>query len=270
MNKGFTLIELLVVVAIMGMLGVAATNGYSSLVRGMNERSSVATASGLLRAAKERAQVDRVPTAVFCYNKLVKAPTSTENGVVVGVMTAVRRAGRLTYVQGDDLYDEFADLNNTYEVEDDESELRRGGGWRLFKFAGINMSKMEYSIVSDRVLLNKKEMITVFSGSTMGGKTNAFLSAFFNLKKSNHEPAWKAGDAYAFEFSELQLPNGMIFGSEIPSDPSQPSQATVLTFDPESDNNRTVDIYATKPDASGYPKRQHRVGEATSDGQKAI
>ena len=96
-RAGFTLIELLVVVGIMGMLGVAATGGYAALQRGMEERSAVAVAAALLRSAQERAHVDRLPTVVFCYNRLVKAPTGEdENGVAVGVMTAIRRAGRLS------------------------------------------------------------------------------------------------------------------------------------------------------------------------------
>ena len=115
MRKGFTLLELLVVVGIMGMLGVAAAGGYSALGRGMSERGAVASAASLLRAAKERAQVDRSPTVVYCYNRLVKEPTGVDdNGVVVGVMTAVRRAGRITYTTGGDvLYDEFADLDRS-------------------------------------------------------------------------------------------------------------------------------------------------------------
>ena len=72
-KRGFTLVELMLVVGIMAFLGVAATSGYNALQRGMAERGATAVASGILKAAKERALVDRVPTMVFCYNRMVRA-----------------------------------------------------------------------------------------------------------------------------------------------------------------------------------------------------
>ena len=121
------MIELLTVMAIMAMLGVAASSGYASLQRGMRERAAVAGASALLKAAKERAAVDRVPTAVFCYNRLLKDASAEQDGnaVVVGVMTAIRRTGRISYIRGKYLYDEFGDLDLTYEaLSSDESATR--------------------------------------------------------------------------------------------------------------------------------------------------
>ena len=72
MKRAFTLLELLTVVSIMALLGVASSSGYQAMVRGMRERGAVAGASAVLRGAKERACVDRVPTAVFCYNRMLR------------------------------------------------------------------------------------------------------------------------------------------------------------------------------------------------------
>ena len=272
MKKAFTLLELLVVVGIMGLLGTAATNSYTALVRGMKERSAVAAASGLLRAARERANVDRVPTAVFCDTRLIKAPNSEENGVAAGVMTAVRRSGRLSYVSGNYLYDEFADLDHTYEAEDREADLKKGGGVRLFRFGGINMSDMRYSIVSDRVFTDNQTQVTIFSGTEGNGPTtNILLKSFYDMKTSARQATWRAGDAYAFEFNEIQLPDGMIFGSSVPSDPSRDELVKVVVFDPENPNdNETVDVHSTKADASGYPKDFKKAGTASSDSNRAV
>lgn len=274
MRKAFTLLELLVVVAIMGMLGVAASGAYSSLVRGMEERGAVAAASGILTAAKERAQVERVPTAVFCYNRLLKEPSKVndENGLVVGVMVAVRRAGRLTDVQGDSLFDEFADLDVTYETTEDASDLGgdKASGMRLYRFGSENM-KMQYSVVGDQILKSTRPL-TVFSGTAQNGATNVMMSAFYNLNKSDREPdGWEVGSAYAFEFAEFQLPEGYIFGTEVPSKAGTISEPKVLYFDPESDAEKTIDVYPTQPDTMGWPKtRSKKAGQATSDNKKGM
>jgi len=271
MKKAFTLLELLVVVGIMGLLGSAAMNSYTALVRGMKERSAIAAASGVLRSARERANVDRVPTAVYCYNRLIKAPTSDESGVAVGVMTAVRCAGRLSYARGSFLYDEFADLDHSYEAEESEGNLKRGGGIRLFRFGGTRMNDMRYSIVSDRVFTEDSQQVTIFSGANGRPSTNILLNAFYDLKTSARQPTWKAGDPYAFEFNELQLPDGMIFGTSVPHDSSQDVVVKTLVFDPENPTGvETIDIHSTKPDASGYPKEFKKAGTASSDSDRAV
>lgn len=270
MKKGFTLLELLVVVAIMGLLGAAATGSYSALVRGMRERAAVTTASAMLRMAKERAHIDRQPTAVFCYNRLLKAPTSTENGVVVGVMTAVRQAGRLTFVSGRNLCDEFADLDKTYEVEENETKLANGGGVRLYKFEGTSMSEMKYSIISTRVRPYETSIYLASLNDGNGGTTNHVMTAYYDLNRSIHQPTWRAGDSYAFEISESFLPEGVIFGSSVPSSTTSDTLVSTLVFDPASSSDKTVTLSSTRPDSSGSPKAFNQIGTATSDPDEAI
>lgn len=272
--RGFTLIELLVVVGIMGMLGVSAAGAYSALQRGMQERAAVAVAAAVLRAAQERAHVDRVPTVVFCYNRLVKAPTGDDdNGVVIGMMSAVRRSGRISYVKGSLLYDEFADLDQTYEATDDENEAKEGGSFRLFRFGGGTPNRMEYSVVADMVVRDEtSEMVTLFSGTGSGSlETNLLSSAFCDLGGGTiSSSSWHVGDGYAFEFAEVQLPRGFIFGRDVPSDPSQIREVKPIVFDPEDDADQKVEIWSTKPDANGYPKAFERVGSASSDSKEAV
>jgi len=274
LHRGFTLLELLVVVGIMSMLGIAETSGYSALQRGMAERGAVAVAATVLRAAQERANVDRLPTAVFCYNRLLKAPTSEgENGVVVGVMVAVRRSGRLSYVKGDLLFDEFADLDTTYEAVDDVDEARKGGSFRLFKFGSVAPKKMEYSIVADKVITTQDDIrITLFSGTgDPGGETNLYASAFLDLGSGTiSSGSWSVGDGYAFVFAETQLPKGFIFGQSVPTDPGKISELTPLVFSPDENSNETVPIWSTLPDASGYPKAVRKAGEASAKSEKAV
>lgn len=270
MKRAFTLLELLVVVAIMGLLGAAATSSYSALVRGMRERSAVTTASSVLRMARERAHIDRKPTAVFCYNRLLKAPTSTENGVVVGVMTAVRQAGRLSFVSGRNLCDEFADLDKTYETETDEGKLANGGGVRLYKFDGTSMSEMKYSIVSTRARPYETSVYLTSLNNGAGGTTNVTMMAYYDLNRSIHQPTWRTGDSYAFEISETFLPEGIIFGSNVPSSTAADKLVGTLVFDPESSSDKTISLSSTRPDTSGLPQAVHEIGTASSDPDEAI
>lgn len=278
MKKGFTLIELLTVIAIMTLLGVASTSGYNALQRGIRERSSVAAASALLCAAKERAAVDRVPTAVFCYNRMLRDADADrdENAVVCGVMVAIRRAGRVTKYQKPLIYDEFGDLQQTYdclsnrgaystdEETHDLSELDKRPAVKLYRFP--DSDKMEYSLVSDAVWCSDANEVFFFSGTANGsGYTNCLMSAFYQLSGSRHEASWAVGDSYAFEIGEIQLPHGMIFDQSIPSGVGTISSPRAFVFDPASETDFTIPIFTAKAGASGRPEKFLKAGTATSD-----
>lgn len=278
MRKAFTLLELLVVVGIMGMLGVAASGGYTALVRGMSNRGAVSAVETLLRAAKERAHVDRVPTAVFCYNRLLREATDDENAVAVGVMTAIRRSGRITLVKSKFLYDEFGDLDATYGSTDDTGELDNETDRRLYKFSGKLTGEMEYSVVANKAYLpdpdnsGDQELVALFSGSASGPETNLLMSAFYVKQPGN--ASWEIGDGYAFEFAEVQLPEGFVFGSDgkIPSEVGRTVHVETFYFDPDGQNddgNASVKIISTRPDGGGMPRKFEDAGEATARSNEA-
>ena len=266
MRRAFTLIELLAVVGIMGLLGVAAAASYGALVNGMKDRSACAAASAVLRAAGERARIDRLPTVVYCYNVCLKEPSGEdESGVVVGMMTAIRRCGRITGVRDRLLFDEFADLDQSYDSTDDEGELGRMSGHRLFKYNDESSvpSRMQYSVVADSVYSGDNETVTIFSGG-INNRTNLSASAFYNLNTSDREPSggWKIGDGYAVEFAELQLPEGYVFGGQLPTRAGTVSEFKAVRFDPDSPSSETVEIHVTRPNAQGRPEAVRKAGQA--------
>lgn len=253
----------MVVVAIMAMMGVAASGGYKQMIRGMRERGAVASATAILRTAKERAAVDRMPTVVFCYNRCYRAAGGKDkaNAVVCGEMVAVRRGGRISAVRGKELYDEYGDLLIANDVAESTRNLDQGMGMRLFRFGGAGMTDMRYSIVSEKVLMGE---IPVRGYSV--GYTNVTAGAYYNLNRSDREPsAWKAGDPYGLVFAELTLPAGFIFGSDVPTAPGRITTPKVLYFDPENDSTRSVEIRATRPTANGAAEAFRKAGEARSD-----
>ena len=295
MRRAFTLMELMVVVGIMSFLGVAATGGYSALQRGMAERGATDVATSLLQAAKERAMVDRQPTVVFCYNRLLREATDDENAIAVGEAVAVRRAGRVSWAQGNYIVDEFADLNNSYDVEADVSRLDARKGMKLWRFDDAQMNDMRYSVVADAVAMLDING-TTYNAWAAGGSANGTGSgataqnigqntedddfrsttevlnirayAFYNLNNSQHEPSsWTIGDGYGFEFASVQLPHGFVFGSgNVPSQVGQVSFVKAIYFDPDQYNgDDSVDVYFCRPDVGGMPHPDHRAGTAKSN-----
>lgn len=268
MRRGFTLLELLTAVGIMAMLGVAASNGYRSLSKGMRERSAVAAASAALRAARERALVDRVRTVVFCYNRLIRKanPSADENAVAVGVITAIRSAGRITGLSGDLMYDEFADLDRTYEGLNEEAECKTHKGLRLFYMPRVSTGQMQYSVVSDAVYRDDTMKAYLPSEGVEPAEPNLTVAAFVNLHRSKNEPSWRVGDEYALEFLDIELPQGFLFGSgQIPTELGVPKLVDVFTFDPDDAPNRNVEIYFAVPGSSGNLEIKNKVGTAKSD-----
>lgn len=293
MKRAFTLIELLVVVGIMAFLGVAATGGYAALQRGMAERSAVAAASSLLRAAKERALVDRSPTAVFFYNRLLTEATDSENAVVVGEAVAVRRAGRITWTDGTYLADEFMDVVGGYDIVD-KSEVTDRKGLKLWWFGDDKMSKMQYSIVADAVVPISIGGVYTFEGwgngedggnssdednfrkgnPTKSGNMNHAVYAFYDTKKSSHSATWQVGNGYGFEFATIQLPKNFIFGNNPATQLGQIVEAKAVYFsgDPSNsgESDEEVEVQLCRPDASGLPSNPRKVGTASSKEDQTI
>ena len=297
MSRGFTLIELMVVAGIMAFLGTAAVGGYNAYQRGMAERGATGAASSLLKAAKERALVDRTPTMVFCYNRLIReASGDDENAIAVGEAVAIRRAGRITYASGSTLIDEFADVLGSYDVVS-SSEIMERGGIRLWKFDDRQMTKADYSVIADAVepikpgnflhtyegALNGNSSSQSSTGvigqnvspgqnTTQSGPMEAIVYAFRILSGGTIDgSAWRVGNGYGFEFARVQLPHDFVFNGGIPSRTDDIESVKIMYFDPDNMQDQTIDVYPCRPDGSGRPQKQpNRAGTATSRGNTTI
>lgn len=230
MKKGFTLIELLTVMLIMGLMGTAAVGGYRAMQRGMEERGVIQNANALIRAAYQRAQIDRQPTAVYFWNETLRAATEDEHEVVVGKAIAVRRYGRITGVEGTRLFDEFADLDRTYSVGTPEDNTST-----MYLYPMGKLSDIQSTSSLPRSLVNT--MVTEYdlSKEKLASEPNAKISAFaYNLVSANGVQ-WKTGTPYGLEFQTLELPDGYIFGTSYSSEAGSSVQgAGTLVFQPSS------------------------------------
>jgi len=273
MRKAFTLLELLVVVGIMGLLGTISVGAYRSVVRGMEERGAIQAASQFVHAAFQRAMIDRQPTAVYFWNETLRASTADENEIVVGKAVAVRRAGRITGVDGQYLYDEFADLNRSYSVSGDSQPS--GSGMYLYQLDNISSdSNFKRSRVYD--VVHKSQITETYLMSPADGSSEPAagqlpapadrgkldMYGFVRQSGGGDEPDWAVGDAYGFEFQSIELPKNYIFGSQYSTTTASPvREAGVMVFGGSSggyenrsqnaSSTRTIEIRALRPDKTG-------------------
>jgi len=272
-NRAFTLVELLVVMGLMGALATISTSGYYAVVRGMEERGALSAATGIIRAAQQRARIDRVPTAIYFYNELVEAETSDDFAKAQGVAVAVRMGGRISWVSGNRLYDEFADLGTIYGVPDpenprDDSKVSSVSGMRLYKMANLNDNKLDYTLVGSQVVLGGSQEQHFIGWAQSDRERELPMYAFVKHNNDNGSAQWKVGDAYALEFSTVRLPVGYVFGTQYPTTVSDPIKSIkTVTFDPEQTGETlefTVDVHAMRPGQGGTPELK-KVGTTKTD-----
>ncbi len=236
-KNGFTLIELLLVIGIMGLMGTAAVGGYRAMQRGMEERGVMQNVNQFIRSAYQRAQMDRTFVAVYFWNETIREETEDDPLIVVGKAVAVRRAGRISALQGSYLMDEFGDLRYQRLSLDEVTETgtQESGnadtGIYLYPMNGTrDGSSMTRSIVYQNAV--KTDLgLTLSSYPQDQGMAKVEVYSF-ELKDPGGV-TWKVGDAYGFEFAEIQLPHNFIFGTSFSRSQSTPvTEVAKLLFKP--------------------------------------
>lgn len=254
MKKGFTLLELLIVVGIMSLLGTISVNGYRAVTRGMEERSAISSASAFLRAARQRAEIDNKPIFIFYWNEMLQAETDEEPAVIVGKAIAVQQTGRISGIgRGGLLIDEFADLNMGYDYVFEDETPNPNTTMRLYNVSSPD--NCTYALVStqvQRILCEKLDSGFLKSESedrdlTGVEEDNKKGIRAFGFKKVGGRANFEAGDAYGFEFANLTLAKGYLFGSQVPSSMSAPvSGENNVPY--RKGNGFNIEIYSLRPE----------------------
>jgi prepilin-type N-terminal cleavage/methylation domain-containing protein len=272
-RRAFTLVELLVVIAIMGMMGALSVGGYRAMRRGMEERSVMRTVNQFIRAAYQRAQIDRLPVAVYFWNETVAEDSGSEVLTVMGRAVAVRRAGRITKVDGNLLCDEFGDLAylsaETAGIETSSSSASDSGMY-IYQMNNGKNTQMMRSVVNTVTEEREINDAMLFSG-------DATRQVNFSDQRSNRDSGfhvyayrisdrgsadWNTGDAYGFEFAEIELPKGFIFGTSYSTSVQTPvagedmirftvSQNSGSGASSGTSGKYSVQVSALRPDKSG-------------------
>ena len=268
MKGAFTLVELLVVIGIMGLMGTVSVGGYNAMKRGMEERGVMENADAFVRTAYERAQIDRQPTAIFFWNETIRSSTLDENEIVVGRAVAVRRQGRLSMVSGELLIDEFADLDKSFVSPasgQSAEEVQAGEGDNvMFLYRLDNQGstmKLQRSVIYDEPSSYGQNEVYLQGRPTDNVGSGELELWGFKLKDRNGVD-WQSGSAYGFEFAELTLPHGYIFGADYSETAETPVretgtmvfsvvQATGGTQGATGGTDGSMTVYALRPNGSG-------------------
>ncbi|MBO5905217.1 MAG: type II secretion system protein [Kiritimatiellae bacterium] len=268
MRRGFTLVELMVVIGIMAIMGSLTVAGYRQMKRGMEERSVIQNVNEFLNGALQRAQIDRQNVAVYFWNETIKDGGSGDFEVVVGKAVAVRLAGRISKCDGNDLYDEFGDLefrNDDFVRELDEfNEGGDSGGLNsstsssnndksscinLYKMSGEG--KLNKYIVYETTKNIPEFTIDFVHGIHNGDKPKIKWCYAFTVKEGEGSSSdWKAGDAYGFEFADITLPHGYIFGDNYSTNQDEPIEALddkTLDIRPDDTTTNGIEIKSLRP-----------------------
>ena len=272
-RSAFTLIELLMVIMIMGLLGTVTVGGYRAMQRGMEERGVMENANHFIRAAYRRAQIDRQPVALYFWNETLREETDTEPMIVVGKAVAVRRAGRVSRYIDPYLYDEFGDLDKERLIEsaeDEDEENADSGSTENDNL--VPLYKMNSRSSNGRSLVSQttKKMSEQNKDTLLSTDRMVEIPCYaYVLKSAGTAGEWHVGDAYGFEFAEIQLPHGYLFGSSYhkrPQDKISAGDYKMMWFDVSlntgsgSDEGAagmsTIQVYSLRPGKSGELEAQ--------------
>ena len=251
MKKAFTLLELLVVMGIMGLMGTLSIGGYRAMQRGMEERGVMQSVNTMIRAAYQRAQIDRQPVAIYFWNETLRAADADNDAIVAGHAVAIRRYGRFSDVANGCLVDEFADLDKTYQVQSSSSSSssssQTSDGLQFYIYPMEELSQIQSSTQLKRTLVSGKieecnESLSFLSdenktenvvGGTQNSNTNNREVPRYGFKiEDQGNVNWKQGMAYGMEFLDIRLPQNYIFGSTYSDSVETPiKEAGTIVFD---------------------------------------
>ena len=267
-SRAFTIFELLVVIAIMAILGAVAIANYRAIEQSVAERTALRSVNQFIRAAYHRAQIDKVPVAVFYWNETIQSESSFAPLTVVGKAVAVRRAGRITKVDGEFLCDEFNDLQYSCTEYVPAVKSTRF----LYRMSG----KEGNSPSRSRVMHNTYKKPLELRGADAVDRASTKDYGYQIVDKNGVE--WKIGDAYGTEFLDITLPHNFIFGQDYSKSVSNPVDGRgILRFKVSANKGNgarggaggaaTVVISNIRPDKTGAPK-VFRSGETIDPTEK--
>lgn len=248
---GFSLLELLAVMSIMAMLSTLAVTSYFSAIRSMAARGAKKQFLNTLVLARQRACIDGARVSVMIFNEI---GSYESDGATVKEWApsyvVCKELGRVSFVSGNYLFDEFSDLKQLFGTAPDgeSSDIGRVGGIRLY-----NLTSGFWTLVKPYVSLRSvggANSRLLYSGGTHNFMAYAFEKQTGTGSQSSGSGAWQVGDAYGIEVAPVQfLPKGFSFEQLANNE----SAIHYVTFEPDGSakQGKTFTIRGSKAAGGG-------------------
>ncbi len=228
-NAGFSLLELLAVMSIMALLTTLSVTSYFSAVRGMGRRSAVNNLANTLIQARQRACMDNARVSVVIYNEII----GTESEDVRPSYVICKAIGRITYVSGVNLIDEYTALETVFGIDNLGSGYK--GAIKLYNLTRGGFSYV-YPWVEEYQLQNRSSAYK----SGVSYTINAYAFKINNnVTARQGGDVWDVGDSYGVESAPVQsMPRGFL----VDNLGTRPTAVEFVTFLPDGRATSKVDI----------------------------
>ncbi|MCL1921038.1 MAG: type II secretion system GspH family protein [Kiritimatiellaeota bacterium] len=244
-RDGFSLMELMAVMAVMALLATLGVTSYFSAIRGMNKRRAADNVHKTLVTARQRACVDAAQTQVLFFNVWSGAEKLPQNAgddtkmlkALAPSYVVCKALGRVTFVQGDLIGDEFTPLDSLIGTARSLSEVKSSHGrMRLF-----NLTRGDWSDVYTKVIPDVGPEISsplAMTGARLNQAGDMMIWCFVKASAASggHNVPWEPGDIYGIEVTPLAaLPQNVFFGGNLaPSANGGPdSRVQTIRFFPD-------------------------------------
>ncbi len=224
-KSGFSMLELLAVMSIMALLTTVGVTSYFSAVRGMARRSAVKHFASSLIVARQRAAMDNARFSVVLFNE-VSGVDEDGQLLVRPSYVVCKEMGRITYVSGSLLVDEFTALDTIFGLERAAGDPERyqdfssqAGGIKLYNLTSGG-SCYVYPLAKERPVISFTTYdkqpppdYHIESGPRVKLSLNNYALEM-NTSAAQNSANWQLGNAYGIEASPSQnLPRGFEFAS---------------------------------------------------------
>ncbi len=264
-RRGFSLLELLAVMSIMAMLTTLAVTSYFSAIRSMTRRSAVKHLVNTLILARQRACMEGSRISVVIFNEV----TGAENTDVTPSYVMCKEIGQLTFVSGDDLVDEFTEIDRMFGTKGYGANYK--GSMKLYNLVLGGWSQVfpwvqPYPWIGGNKGLNSRRSASGNPKMTPAERSGGYSLNVFEFRvnsnvKNLNEATWNVGDAYGIEVAPPgSLPRNFCFTSL----QSDAKKVLTITFQPDGtavfSAGGMVKISETQP-----PQKSNAI-EVKSDG----